>query len=206
MNLKLIVSIVFITILISIFSTNGVPLYWIPSPDVGISGYKIYWGTNSRAYNVYLDVGNVTNTTIDDTNFIIGKPYYFTATSYILLSRSESPFGDEVIWTNIPPNITYVGVKVDYGTILMSITSKQIMVMSVTNHTDYFYNSSLIITNNPFVGMKPTDTNNYTYLGTKIQFGSSLMSLTTKIFPLITFTNPPTYYYRSSLILTNKPF
>ena len=183
---------------------SGVGLMWIPSPDAGVAGYKIYWDTVSRNYSNVVDVGNVTNAVISNTNFVLNGVYYFAATAYD--TNNESDFSNEAIWTNTPLNITYVGVRVDYGVSLTSINSQQVMVMSVTNQPGYFYNESLIITNNPFVGIRPVDTNNYIYLGTTIQYGGSLTTLTNGTFPLITFTNPPAYYYRSSLILTNNPF
>jgi hypothetical protein len=177
---------------------------WNSSPDVEVTGYKIFWGTTSRVYSNVVDVGNVTNAVISNTNFVLNGVYYFAAAAYD--TNAKSDFSNEVMWTNTPLNITYIGVRVDYGVSLTSINSQQVMVMSVTNQPDYFYNESLIITNNPFVGIRPVDTNNYIYLGTTIQYGGSLTTLTNGTFPLITFTNPPSYYYRSSLILTNNPF
>ena len=207
MNIKLISLVCFITTFLFVSMAGGVQLFWTYSPDVTVTGYKIYWGTNTRSYYKMVDVGNVTNTIIDNTNFTVNVPYYFAATAYD--TNSESDFSNEAIWTNVPTvplNITYVGVRVDYGVSLTSINSQQVMVMAVTNQPGYFYNESLIITNNPFVGIRPVDTNSYIYLGTTIQYGGSITTLTNGTFPLITFTNPPAYYYRSSLILTNNPF
>ena len=204
MNLKLISLVCFITTFLFVFMASGVGLMWNPSPDVEVTGYKIYWGTSSHNYSNALDVGNVTNVVISNTNFILNGVYYFAATAYD--TNTESDFSNEVMWTNTPLNITYVGVRVDYGVSLTSINSQQVMVMSVTNQPGYFYNESLIITNNPFVGVRPSDGNNYIYIGTTIQYGGGLTTLTNGTFPLITFTNPPAYYYRSSLILTNNPF
>ncbi len=207
MNFKLISLVCFITTFLFIFTASSVQLAWDPSPDSTVTGYKIYWGGATHSYSNVVDVGNVTNVLISNTNFIPNNVYYFAATAYD--TNTESDFSNEAIWTYvpiIPLNIIYVGVRVDYGVSLTSINSKQVMVMAVTNQPGYFYNESLIITNNPFVGIRPSDGNNYIYLGTTIQYGGSLTTLTNATFPLITFTNPPAYYYRSVLILTNNPF
>lgn len=210
MNFKLILLIYFITTFCFICSAD-VQLSWNPSTDTFATGYKIYWGTTSHSYLTAIDVGKVTNTIINTDSFVLTGVYYFAATTYApaddgTTNLSESNFSNEVIWTNTPLNITYVGVRVDYGVSLTSISSQQIMVMAVTNEPNYFYSESLIITNNPFIGIGITDGNSYIYLGTTIQYGGSLMTLTNETFPLMTFTNPPAYYYRSSLIITNNPF
>jgi len=208
MNFKLKFFICVITTFL--FACSAVEVSWSPSPTPTVTGYKIYWGTNSDRYDYNIDVGNVTNTTLINSNYIVNVPYYFSSKAYD--TNQDSAFSPQVIWTNLltipnePLNITYVGVKVDYGVSIVSINSKQVMVMSVTNQPGYFYNQSLIITNNPFVGTRPRDDNSYIYIGTTIQYGKSLITLKSETFPLITFTNPPGYYYRSSLILTNNPF
>lgn len=44
-------------------------------------GYRIYYGTESRKYNAYIDVGNVTEYEVS-TGFEVGVTYYFTPTAY----------------------------------------------------------------------------------------------------------------------------
>ena len=215
MNFKLISSIFFITTFLFVFQSFGdVFVSWNPVPaNLGVTDYKIYFGGESRVYTNETDVNvNFTNLVIGGTNFVVGKTYYFAATSYNSILNMESDFSDEVICTYVSTNnptstnVTYIGVKFDYGVDLTSINSKQILVMSVTNDPGNFYNESLIITNKPFIGIRPVDTNQYVYFGTIIQYGTSLTTLNTSVFPLLTFTNPPQYYYRSSLIITNNPF
>jgi len=213
MNFKLVLLICFITVFIffdtsfSLFAASNVTLAWNPSISTNVAGYKIYYGLASGVYNNTISVGNTTNATV--TGLVEGTTYYFAATAFDALG-TESQFSNETSYSvptnSTPINIIYVGVQVDYGVSLTSINSQRVLVMSVTNHPGYFYNESLIITNRPFVGTKPVDTNRYVYLGTLVQYGSSIITLNSSTFPLITFTNPPVYYYRSSLILTNHPF
>jgi hypothetical protein len=65
--------------------------------DVG--GFKVYFGTTSHVYNVALDVGNVTTTTV--SSLPTGRTYYFAATTYNT-SSNESAYCDELVWT-VPP-------------------------------------------------------------------------------------------------------
>jgi hypothetical protein len=69
---------------------------WDPNPESDIGGYKIYHGTNSRVYDVVLDVGNVTNAIL--SNFTRGVTYYFAATAYNTIPL-ESDFSEEVTLT-----------------------------------------------------------------------------------------------------------
>jgi hypothetical protein len=207
MKLKLTSVVFFMTMILFSFEAKGIQFAWNPSSSIYATGYKIYYGAASGLYTNSINVGNVTNASIANTNFINNTTYYFAATAYDT-NGLESTYSNEVIWTNtvIPQNITYVGVRIDYGINLTSLSSQQVMVMSVTNQPNYFYNESLIITNHPFVGTRPVNTNNYVYLGTSIQYGSNLTTLNSAVFPLISFTNPPAYYYRSALVLTNNAF
>jgi len=177
-------------------------------PQMQVTGYRVYYGTSSHSYQIVLDAGSKTNIIISNSNFATNMTYYFAVTA--TNQFAESDFSAELAWTNstsAPQTITFVGVKVDYGTNLTSINSTSVMVMSVTNHPDWFYNESLILTNNPITGgIAPVDGNRYLYFGTIMQYGSNLTSLTTNTFPLFTFTNPPPYFYRSSLVITNNPF
>lgn len=199
----------FFYVLVTFLCLNvlGVGVSWNPSlSSTNVTGYKIYYGTASRNYNTIIDVGNNTNGIINNSNLSPNKVYYVAVTAYN--STNEADFSDEAIWTNNVStlNVTFIGVQIDYGLNLTSLTSKQIMVMTVTNQPGYFYNENLIITNNPFIGTKPVDGNNYVYIGTLMSYGASLTNLNSSRFPLITFTNPPAYFYRSSLIITNNPF
>jgi hypothetical protein len=84
----------------SLFAGPGfsaqVTLTWDRNPEQDISGYRIYYGTASRVYNWFVDVGNVATYTVtglpDD-----GGTYYFAATAYDT-SRVESTYSTEAVW------------------------------------------------------------------------------------------------------------
>jgi len=74
-----------------------VTLAWNANTDPNIAGYKIYYGTSSRNYDVSLDLGNFTSCTIADMEE--GKSYYFAATAYDI-QGNESSFSEEVVFPN----------------------------------------------------------------------------------------------------------
>lgn len=55
-------------------------LAWDPSPDSGVIGYNIHYGTATGSYSNKIDVGNVTTTVISNLN--CGVTYYFAATAF----------------------------------------------------------------------------------------------------------------------------
>ena len=74
-------------------ATGQVTLTWNASMDSDLRGYKVYYGTVSRDYDVSMDVGNWTSCTI--ANLQEGKTYYFTVTAYNT-ELSESGYSNEV--------------------------------------------------------------------------------------------------------------
>jgi fibronectin type III domain protein len=70
----------------------NIQLAWDP-PPVQAAGYKLYYGQNSRDYNLVVDVGSQTSYTLSGLEGNQG--YYFTVTAYDDMGI-ESPFGDEV--------------------------------------------------------------------------------------------------------------
>jgi hypothetical protein len=73
-----------------------VTLAWDRNPEQDIAGYRIYYGTASRLYNWFVDVGNVATYTVtglpDD-----GGTYFFAATAYDT-SQVESTYSIEAVW------------------------------------------------------------------------------------------------------------
>jgi hypothetical protein len=57
-----------------------VTLAWDRNTETDVAGYKVYYGTGSRVYNWFFDVGNVTTYTV--TGLADGSTYYFAATAY----------------------------------------------------------------------------------------------------------------------------
>jgi len=70
-----------------------VTLTWDPSTDPDLGGYKVYYGTVSRDYNVSVDAGNWTSCTI--ASLEDGETYYFAVTAYNT-ELSESGYSNEV--------------------------------------------------------------------------------------------------------------
>ena len=74
---------------------------WTPNSDPNLAGYKIYYGTASRAYTVSIDVGNPTITDNKVTCTLTVLPqestlYYFAATAYDI-DGLESDYSSEVV-------------------------------------------------------------------------------------------------------------
>jgi len=59
---------------------NSVTLAWDANSEPDIAGYILYWGTASRSYSQSVDVGNVTQYTINGLNDL--QTYYFAVRAY----------------------------------------------------------------------------------------------------------------------------
>jgi fibronectin type 3 domain-containing protein len=70
-----------------------VELAWDGSTESDLGGYKVYYGTVSRDYDVSLNVGNWTSCTISSLEH--GETYYFAVTAYNT-EGSESGYSNEV--------------------------------------------------------------------------------------------------------------
>jgi hypothetical protein len=66
-------------------------------PD--LAGYKLYYGTSSRNYDVSVDVVNWTSITIGGPDLKEGETYYFAVIAYSVYGE-ESDFSNEVSCTN----------------------------------------------------------------------------------------------------------
>ena len=73
-------------------------LAWDPSPSEGVSGYRIYYGTDTRSYQF------VTNAGLALTQSVVlpwGGRWFFAATAYDT-NGLESDFSNEVSWQSKP--------------------------------------------------------------------------------------------------------
>jgi len=75
-----------------------VTLAWDASPSVAVSGYRVYWGTNSRAYCFVTSVGLVLTQAVVLPH---GGRWFFAATAYDT-NGLESDFSSEVSWESKP--------------------------------------------------------------------------------------------------------
>ncbi len=88
-------------------SAAQVTLAWDPNTEPDLAGYKLYYGTSSRSYQLGGDLGNRTSYTL--AGLLEGQIYYFAATAYNS-SLNESGFSNEVSTTidTTPPVISLV--------------------------------------------------------------------------------------------------
>ena len=101
------------TLLITAISLLAVGLAWDPSPDPNVTGYAIYYGTNSGSYQTRVNVGNVTNCVI--TVPTDGHTWYFVATAYTIDGVESLP-SNEVSYAppykiQPPRNFSVLSVK-----------------------------------------------------------------------------------------------
>jgi len=80
-------------------ASQQVTLTWKPSPDMGVFGYHIYYGSASRNYTNSKFCGNVTNGII--SGLLEGATYYFSAKT-ALSGGVESGFSNEATYA-VPP-------------------------------------------------------------------------------------------------------
>ncbi len=82
----------------------AVTLAWDPSLDPTVTGYNVYYGTNSRAYQPVVNAAGNTSLTISNLSF--GVTYFFAATTYNAAGL-ESDYSSEVVWISpaalLPP-------------------------------------------------------------------------------------------------------
>lgn len=101
-------------------------LAWDPNNDSSVTGYKIYWGTQSQQYALLADVGNSVQETISDLQ--AGTTYYFSATAYDA-AGNESDYSNEVSYT-APVDCTYsltsdkVAFSTEGGTGTINVTTQ----------------------------------------------------------------------------------
>ncbi len=75
---------------------GSVTLSWDPVSDPVVTGYKIHYGTASKAYTVHVDAKNVTTYTV--ASLTTGQTYFFAATAYAA-NGVESAYSNEVSYT-----------------------------------------------------------------------------------------------------------
>ncbi|MEA3222028.1 MAG: PKD domain-containing protein [Thermodesulfobacteriota bacterium] len=108
--------IILITILISPLSASADALLvsWEANTEPDLAGYKVYYGLETRNYETYINVGNVTSHLLDGLDY--GHTYYVAVTAYDTLGN-ESGYSKEV-WATIPvpdtaPNLTIISPSED---------------------------------------------------------------------------------------------
>ena len=89
----------FLAILFAIFLNTSrvdamdLKLAWDANSEPDIAGYKIYYGTASRTYSLFVDIGNMTNYTLKGLQD--GTTYYLALTAYNK-AGGESDYSNEI--------------------------------------------------------------------------------------------------------------
>ena len=92
----------------------------------GAAGYKLYYGKASRHYTRAVDVGNVSEYTLDVAE---GPAYYFALVAYDS-SRLESDFSEEVVYDGEPcsyaisPVSTFIGSQGGTGSVTVTAPAR----------------------------------------------------------------------------------
>jgi hypothetical protein len=74
-------------------SEGTISLAWETSTNLNVAGYKVYYGTSSKTYELPIDVGNVTTYTLK--GLAVGQTYFVAVSAYAP-SNEESDFSNEV--------------------------------------------------------------------------------------------------------------
>jgi len=78
---------------------GGGSFSWDAVSDPSVSGYKVYWGTQSGVYDHWVDAANVTALTISE--FTQGVEYFSAVTAYSATGE-ESGYSAEISFTVMP--------------------------------------------------------------------------------------------------------
>jgi hypothetical protein len=108
-------------------TVQAVHLAWDPSPDASVSGYAVYYGTNSGSYQTRNNVGSQTNSIIQvPTN---GATYFFVVTAYTVDGVESLP-SNEVSYT-APEGLP---------TVQLRVTPTRQFILTVTGQVGRTYN------------------------------------------------------------------
>jgi hypothetical protein len=77
----------------SVVQGGEVNLAWDPNTEPDVAGYRVYYGSGSRNYDHFMEVGNSTSCLV--TGLEQGRTYYFAATA-VNTANIESDFSNEV--------------------------------------------------------------------------------------------------------------
>src|SRR5688572_17041543 len=93
--------------------SESVRLTW-DAAEAGVAGYRLYYGSASREYQMVIDVGSATSCALP-ADLLGGTPYFFAVTAYGQFG-TESGFSPEVVYA---PALRITSLFTDdYGTVL----------------------------------------------------------------------------------------
>ena len=127
-----------LTILIAVWaattSAQSVTLAWNASPSPEVTGYRVYYGTNSRSYSVVTNAGLVLTQTVVLPH--LGR-WFFAATAYDALGL-ESEFSNEVEWEARPGSPLVQGERVVRLSPVIERSTNQVDWVSTTGAPTFF--------------------------------------------------------------------
>lgn len=92
----LMLALLLIMVISTAVNSTNVIVSWQPNTESDLGGYKVYWGTESRNYNIVMDVGIDTFIVLHD--FEDSTMYYFAITAYDTVDgmiANESGYSNE---------------------------------------------------------------------------------------------------------------
>ena len=129
---------------------QSVTLAWDASPSASIAGYRVYYGTNSRAY------GFVTNAGLVQTQRVtLPRPgrWFFAATAYDNIGL-ESDYSNEVQWEGKPGSPALHGDAVVRLSPVIERSTNQVdwssltgapTFLAATNRAEFFRAQRLVV-------------------------------------------------------------
>ena len=90
------ISLLTVITIVSFQNAYADTLVWDPGSGE-IVGYRIYYGTTPNNYSKNMDVGKVTQYSLDSLPLQAGSAYYFAVKAYN--ATGESGFSNSVSWT-----------------------------------------------------------------------------------------------------------
>jgi len=96
--MKRILSTIMFLLLLSPAEAAYLDLAWDPNAEPDLDGYRVYYGTGSRAYTQSIDVGDTTAYRLD--GLLDGVTYYIAVTAYDT-SDNESDYSNEVFGVGV---------------------------------------------------------------------------------------------------------
>ena len=127
-----------------------VTLAWDASPSAAVAGYRVYWGTNSRAYFCVTNAGPLLTQAVVLPH---GGRWFFAATAYDT-NGLESDFSSEVQWESkpLPPAVhgealVRLTPVIERSTNLVDwvSTAGEATFFSATNAAEFFRTRRLVI-------------------------------------------------------------
>jgi hypothetical protein len=113
---------------------QSVTLAWNASPSPEVTGYRVYYGTNSRSYSVVTNAGLVLTQTVVLPH--LGR-WFFAATAHDAHGL-ESEFSNEVEWEARPVSPVLQGERVVRLSPVIERSTNQVGWVNTTGEPTYF--------------------------------------------------------------------